>query len=111
MDTSQRGSRRVAGGNVVGAENGAALARHVDSSSDERTVALWDLDRRCRELKCGFLGRDAKKHGNEGSQRLMAQRSLPRQLVAEGFPNQETSVKARQKFSASRRSTGRIVLH
>jgi hypothetical protein len=41
----------------------------------------------------------------------MAQRSLPRQLVAEGFPNQETSVKARQKFSISRRSTGRIVLH
>jgi hypothetical protein len=78
---------------VDGAENRTALAGHVDSSPDEGTVALWDLGRRCGELKCGFLVRDAEKHGNEGSQRLMAQRSLPRQLVAEGFPNQETSVK------------------
>ena len=62
---------------MVGAENGQGLARHVDSSTDERTVALWDLDGRCRELKYGILGRDAQKHRNEGSDRLMAKRSLP----------------------------------
>ena len=78
---------------MVGTEIRPAVAGHVDSSANERTVAFWDLDRRCGELKCGILVRDAEKHGNEGSQRLMAQRSLPRQLVAEGFPNQETSVK------------------
>ena len=76
-----------------GAENGQRLAGHVDSSPHERTVALWDLDRRCGELKCGFLCRDAEKHGNEGSDRLVAKRPLPRQLVSERFPNQETSVK------------------
>ena len=74
---------------MVGAENGQGLARHVDSSPHERTVALWDLDCRCRELKCGFVGRDAERHVNEGSDRLMAKRPLPRQLVSEGFPNQE----------------------
>jgi hypothetical protein len=80
---------------VVGAENRTALARHVDSSPHERTVAFWGLDRRCGELKCGILVRDAEKHGNEGSQRLMAKWPSPRQLVSEGFPNQRTSVKAR----------------
>ena len=78
---------------MVRAENRPALAGHVDSSPHERTVALWDLDRRCGELECGILGRDAEKHGNQGSVGLMAKRSLPRQLVSEGFPNQETSVK------------------
>ncbi len=78
---------------MVGAENGPALAGHVDSPANERTVAVWDLDRRCGELKCGILSRDAEKHGNERSHRLMAKRSLSRQLVAEGLPNQETSVK------------------
>ncbi len=63
---------------MVGAENGPTLAGHVDGSPNERTVALWDLDRRCRKLECGILGRDAKKHGNEGSCRFMAKRSLPR---------------------------------
>ena len=89
---------------MVGAENRPALAGHVDSSPHERTVAFWDLDRRCGELKCGILGRDAEKHGNEGSHRLMAKRPLPRQLVAEGFPNQETSVKGCQKPSVLQRS-------
>ena len=79
---------------MVGAENRTALARHVDSTPDEGTVVLWDLDRRRCELKCGFVGRDAEKHGNEGSDRLVAKWPLPRQLVAEGFPNEETSVRA-----------------
>jgi hypothetical protein len=35
------------------------------------------LDRRCGELKCGILGRDAEKHGNEGSHRIMTKRPLP----------------------------------
>ena len=78
---------------MVGTENGQALARHVDSTPDEGTVVLWDLDRRRCELKCGFVGRDAEKHGNEGSDRLVAKWPSPRQLVSEGFPNQETSVK------------------
>src|SRR5689334_12314175 len=85
MDTSQRGWRRVAGGDVFGTENRERLARHVDGSSDERTVAFWDLDRRCGELKCGFVGRDAERHGNEGSHRLMAKWPSPRQLVAQRF--------------------------
>ena len=76
-----------------GAENRTALARHVDSSSHERTVAFGDLDGRCGELKCGFLGGDAEERGNEGSHRLVAKWPSPRQLVSEGFPNQETSVK------------------
>ena len=63
---------------MVGAENRTALARHVDSTPDERTVAVWDLDRRCGELKCGILVGDAEKHGNEGSHRLMAKWPLPR---------------------------------
>ena len=84
---------------MVGAEDGQKLARYVDSSPDERTVALWDLDCRCRELECGFLGRDAERHSNEGSDRLMAKWPSRRQLVAEGFPNQETSVKDCQKPS------------
>jgi len=88
---------------VVGAENGSALAGHVDSSPNEKTVAFRDLDRRCRELKCGILGRDAEKCDNERSHRLMAQRSLPRQLVAEGLPHQEASVTARQKPGALQR--------
>jgi len=62
---------------VVGAENRPALAGHVDSSPHERTVAFWDLDRRCGELKCGILVGDAEKHGNEGSHRLMAKWPLP----------------------------------
>ena len=94
---------------MVGAENRERLARHVDSSPHERTVAFWDLDRRCGELKCGILVRDAEKHGNEGGQRLMAQRSLPRQLVAEGFASQETSVKGCQKPCALWRSASRRV--
>jgi len=88
---------------VVGAENNTALAGHVDSSPCERTVAFWDLDHRCGELKCGFLVRDAEKHGNQGSHRLVAKWPLPRQLVAEGFPKQEDSVTARQKPSALQR--------
>ena len=70
---------------MVRAENGQGLARHVDSSPHERTVAFWDLDRRCGELKCGILVRDAEKHGNEGSHRLVAKRPLPRQLIAQRF--------------------------
>ena len=89
---------------MVGAENRQRLARNVDSSPDERTVALWHLDCRCRELECGFVGGDAERHSNEGSDRLMAKRPLPRQLVSEGFPNQETSVKDCQQPSALQRS-------
>ena len=72
---------------MVGAKNGPALAGHLDRSSNERTVVFWNLDSRYRELKCGVLGRNAEKHGNEGSHRLMAKRSLSRQLVPEGIPN------------------------
>ena len=89
---------------MVGAENGQELARHVDSSPYERTVALWNLERQCRESKCGILGRDAEKHGSERSDRLMAKWSLPRQLVAKGFASQETSVKGCEKPSALQRS-------
>jgi hypothetical protein len=89
---------------VVGAENRPALAGHVDITSDKGRVFFGDLVCRCRELKCGILGRDAKKHCNEGSHRLVAKWPSRRQLVSEGFPNQETSVKDRQKPSALRRS-------
>ena len=80
---------------MVGTENRERLARHVDSTSDKGRVFFGDLDCRCRELKCGFVGRYAERHVNEGSDRLMAKRPLPRQLVSEGFANQETSVTAR----------------
>ena len=89
---------------MVGAENRPALAGHVDSTSDKGRVFFGDLVCRCRELKCGVLGRDAKKHCNEGSHRLVAKWPSRRQLVSEGFPNQETSVKDCQKpsgFAAS----------
>jgi hypothetical protein len=77
---------------VVGAEDGQKLARHVDSSPDERTIAFWDLDCRCCELECGFLGRDAESHSNEGSQGLMAKRPLPRQLVAQRFTTPSSQI-------------------
>jgi hypothetical protein len=82
---------------VVGAENRQRLARHVDSSPHKRTVAFRELDCRCRELECGFLVRDAEKHGNEGSHRLMAQRSLPRQLVAQKFTTAASQIMGRRQ--------------
>ena len=82
LDTSQRRGSDSSGRDVVGAENRAGLAGHVDCSTDEGAVAFGGLDRCGGESDCQIPRADAEKHGDEGSRWFVAKRQLPRGLVA-----------------------------